>query len=110
MTFTPQCGLHPGETTISYTVTDPEGLTDTATVTVTVTERTGGRDGIVRGTEGDDVINGGYVDPTDGDRVDATDALILGDGPNDDRIEAGGGNDSAYGGLWARHHQWRHRQ
>lgn len=99
LTFTPNAGFT-GETTISYTVTDPEGLTDTATVTVTVTEPgTGGRDGIVRGTDGDDVINGGYVDPTDGDRVDANDALIPGDGPNDDRIEAGGGNDSAYGGL-----------
>ena len=99
LTFTPNAGFT-GEATITYTITDPSGLTDTATVTVTVTDPiTGDRDGIVTGTDGDDLINGGYIDPTDGDRVDANDAIIPGDGPNDDRIVGGGGNDTAYGGL-----------
>ena len=99
LTFTPNAGFT-GTATISYTITDPSGLTDTAVVQVLVTDPgAGGRDGIVRGTDGDDLINGGYVDPTDGDRVDANDAIIPGDGPNDDRIEAGAGNDRAYGGL-----------
>lgn len=51
------------------------------------------RDGTVSGTAGDDVIDGSYVDPNDGDQVDDTDAIILGHGPNDDLIEAGAGND-----------------
>jgi hypothetical protein len=64
------------------------------------------RDGIVRGTDDGDLINGGYVDPWDGDRVDANDAIIPGDAPNDDRIRAGGGNDTIYAGtgddtVWA---------
>jgi hypothetical protein len=58
-------------------------------------------DGIVRGTAGGEVIDTSYVDPFDGDRIDATDALISGDGPNDDRIEAGAGNDILIGGQGA---------
>jgi CshA-type fibril repeat protein len=91
VTFTPNPGFY-GVTTFTYTVTDPEGLTDTATVTVTVVEPA--RDGIVTGTPGDDLIDTGYIDPTDGDRIDRNDAIIPGDGPNDDRVEAGDGNDT----------------
>ena len=57
------------------------------------------QDGIVTGTAGGDLIDGTYVDPTDGDRVDANDAIIPGDAPNDDRIEAGAGNDTIRAGL-----------
>lgn len=59
----------------------------------------GGPDGIVRGTAGDDLIDNTYVDPTDGDRVDALDAIIPGDGPNDDRIVADEGNDTILAGV-----------
>ena len=96
VTFTPNPGFY-GEATFTYTVTDPDGLTDTATVTVTVVEPP--RDGIVTGTDGNDVIDTGYIDPTDGDRVDRNDAIIPGDAPNDDRIEAGDGNDTVTAGL-----------
>ncbi|WP_318843216.1 Hint domain-containing protein [Gemmobacter serpentinus] len=58
-----------------------------------------GPDGIVRGTDGDDLIDGSYVDPTDGDRIDANDAIIPGDNPNDDRVVAGAGNDTILSGL-----------
>jgi CshA-type fibril repeat protein len=96
VTFTPNPGFY-GDATFTYTVTDPDGLTDTATVTVTVVEPP--RDGIVTGTGGNDVIDTGYIDPTDGDRVDRNDAIIPGDEPNDDRIEAGDGNDTVTAGL-----------
>ena len=97
ITFTPEAGFT-GSTVIEYQVSDGYGGTDTAQVVVAV-GTTGGRDGIVTGTGGGDLIDGTYVDPTDGDRVDANDALIPGDGPNDDRIVAGAGNDTIYSGV-----------
>lgn len=57
------------------------------------------RDGIVRGTPGDNLIDIDYIDPIDGDRIDRNDAIIPGDAPNDDRVEAGGGNDTVYSGY-----------
>jgi Ca2+-binding RTX toxin-like protein len=95
ITFTPTAGFT-GVAVIDYTVTDPEGLTDTAQVLVTVGAPV--RDGIVTGTAGDDLIDIDYVDPTDGDRIDAGDAIIPGDGPNDDRVVAGDGNDTVRAG------------
>ncbi|MRU16730.1 hypothetical protein FDP25_14915 [Roseovarius sp. A21] len=53
-----------------------------------------GRDYIVEGTTGSDLINVDYVDDPEGDMVDATDNAT---GTNDDLITAGDGNDSAYG-------------
>ena len=51
------------------------------------------RDGIVSGTDGDDVIVvDDYVD-VDGDQIDNEDAIIPGDAPNDDRVVAGAGDD-----------------
>ena len=57
------------------------------------------RDGIVSGTAGADLIDVNYRGDRDGDRVDARDAIIRGDGPNDDRINAGAGNDTIRAGL-----------
>ncbi|MEM9344637.1 MAG: calcium-binding protein [Pseudomonadota bacterium] len=52
------------------------------------------RDGIVSGTDDDDtIVVDEYVD-RDGDEIDNEDALIPGDGPNDDRVEAGDGDDT----------------
>ena len=57
------------------------------------------RDGIVRGTDGAEVIDTAYIDPYDADRVDAGDALLPGEVGDDDIILAGGGNDTVRAGL-----------
>ena len=97
LTFTPAAGFT-GTATIDYEISDGNGGTDTAQVVVTVGSGGPGRDGIVRGTDGGELIDTGYVDPFDGDRIDANDAIIGGDGPNDDRVVAGGGNDTIVSG------------
>ena len=96
ITFTPPADFA-GTSTITYEITDGEGGTATSTVTVLVGAP--GRDGIVRGTPGGDLIDGAYVDPFDGDRIDANDAIIPGDGPNDDRVVAGDGDDTVRAGA-----------
>ncbi|KGM88252.1 Hemolysin-type calcium-binding repeat (2 copies)/Hint domain protein [Roseovarius mucosus DSM 17069] len=55
-----------------------------------------GRDFVVEGTAGADLINLGYTGDPDGDLVDANDAA---NGSNDDVIDAGAGNDSIDSGL-----------
>lgn len=98
LSYTPNAGFT-GTDTITYTITDPSGLTDSSTVTVTVVPDGAGPDGIVRGTTGGDLIDTTYIDPFDTDRVDANDAILPGDAPNDDRILAGSGNDTVLAGL-----------
>ncbi len=95
ITFTPNSGFV-GVAVVSYTMTD--GTVEAATF-VDIQVGGSGRDGVVSGTAGDDLIDSTYVDPMDGDRVDANDAIIPGDGPNDDRIVAGDGNDTILAGL-----------
>ncbi|MFN3972658.1 MAG: Hint domain-containing protein [Gemmobacter sp.] len=97
ITFTPPTGFI-GTSTITYAITDGNGGTDTSTVTVSVGLPPPVRDGIVNGTPDDDLIDLDYVD-VDGDRIDAEDALIPGDGPNDDRVFGREGNDTIFGGL-----------
>ena len=94
--FTPNPGFT-GTAEIGYEISDGNGGTDTATIFVTVNPATG-RDGIITGTDGDDLIGPGYID-ADGDEVDAGDAIIPGDGPDDDRIYAGAGNDTVLAGA-----------
>ena len=55
-----------------------------------------GRDFVVEGTAGADLINVDYTGDPDGDLVDANDAA---NGSNDDVIDAGAGNDSIDSGL-----------
>ena len=55
------------------------------------------RDGYVDGTGGNDVINGSYVDAK-GDRIDANDQILPGEGVNDDIVRAGAGNDLVLAG------------
>jgi len=64
-------------------------------------------DGIVSGTASDDAIDLGYTGDPDGDRIDAADAVLAGEAPNDDivdalcgddTISAGAGNDDVYAG------------
>lgn len=57
------------------------------------------RDGTVSGTAGNDTIDASYTGDPDGDQVDDTDAILVGDEPNDDLIEAGAGDDDIYAGL-----------
>lgn len=57
------------------------------------------RDGIVSGTSGDDLIDLAYTGDPDGDRIDNNDALLPGEGPNDDIVEAGAGDDTVLAGL-----------
>ena len=56
-------------------------------------------DGYVVGTSGDDVIDAAYTGDPDGDLVDAGDALLPGEGADDDIILAGDGNDTIEAGA-----------
>ena len=109
--YTPNAGFD-GTDSFTYTVTDPDGLTDTATVTVTVKD-TIQPDGIVEGTPGDDLIDDDYDGDPNGDFVDNEDSLddqdddddiraYSGDdtviaGSGDDTVDGGDGNDSIHG-------------
>lgn len=55
-------------------------------------------DGIVQGTDGDDVIDINYTGDPHGDMVDNNDAILPGEGPNDDIILGFGGNDTIISG------------
>ena len=97
LTFTPNAGFT-GDAVVNYAIVDAEGLTDTTTWTITVGTAPP-RDGIVYGMAGGDLIDLNYLGDNDGDRVDATDALLPGAAPNDDFIIAGAGNDTILAGL-----------
>ena len=103
-TFTPAAGFT-GVATISYTISDGNGGTDSAVHTVEVGAAP--LDGTVEGTAGNDVIDHGYLGDPEGDRVDNEDAILPGAAPNDDliygfggddTIRAGQGDDEVYGG------------
>ena len=87
LTYTPTPGFS-GDDTITYTVSDPQGNTAVGSVAVTVDATA---DGVVDGSESDDLINVGFVD-AGGDMVDGDDGL-------DDVIDAGAGNDTVEAGL-----------
>ena len=55
---------------------------------------TGGLDGIVEGTGGDDLIDLAYTGDPEGDRIDNLDEILPGEGPNDDIVIAGDGDDT----------------
>lgn len=57
------------------------------------------RDGIVSGTAGNDLIDLDYTGDPDGDRIDNADAILPGQAPNDDIVQAGDGDDTVYAGL-----------
>ena len=56
-------------------------------------------DGIVSGTAGDDLIDLAYTGDPDGDRIDAGDANLPGQAPDDDIVEAGDGDDRVFSGV-----------
>ncbi|MGF1464059.1 MAG: beta strand repeat-containing protein [Maricaulaceae bacterium] len=78
--------------TVTYTVADPDGGSDEATLSVTVT----GGDLF---TEGDDVVVFTTPDPIDDDALGGDDTVIL--GPGDDTLTGGAGDDVIDGGLGA---------
>ncbi len=90
LTYTPENGFF-GSDTITYEITDGTNSI-TATLDVTVNER----DYIVKGTEGNDVLDGSYID-VDNDVVTAGDDTIEGLG-GDDILEGLAGADTLDGG------------
>ncbi|MBU2982517.1 tandem-95 repeat protein [Lentibacter algarum] len=97
ITYTPADGFT-GTDTFDYTVTDPAGNATTATVTVTVQDPVE-PDGIVSGTDNDDLIDFDYVGDPDGDLIDHNDAILPNDTIQDDIVEAGDGDDTVLAGL-----------
>ncbi len=106
LTFTPEDGFA-GGAEISYTVSDGNGGSDSAGVAVAVELAAPGRDGIIQGTTGADLIDAGYTGDPDGDMVDNNDAILPGASGDedliygysgDDEIRAGAGSDEVFGG------------
>ena len=95
VTYSPNPGFS-GTDTFQYLVTNDDGETDLATVTVTVGDDL--RDGIVDGTADDDLIDVDYLGDPDGDRIDNLDEVLPGEGPNDDIVRAGRGDDTVLAG------------
>ncbi|MEH6644898.1 Ig-like domain-containing protein [Sulfitobacter sp.] len=91
ITFTLAPGFS-GPAEITYTVSDGNGGEAPGTVDVMVS------DGIVTGTDGDDVIDTDYTGDPEGDLVDNNDGFLPGEGPQDDIINAGDGNDTVLAG------------
>ncbi|WP_281273236.1 Hint domain-containing protein [Rhodovulum iodosum] len=55
-------------------------------------------DGLVEGTAGDDLIDAAYTGDPEGDMIDAGDAILPGEAPDDDIVLAGDGNDTVLAG------------
>lgn len=55
-------------------------------------------DGIVEGTAGDDEIDLAYTGDPEGDVIDGGDAILPGEGPDDDIVDAGAGDDTIESG------------
>ena len=84
-----------GDAEITYTISDGNGLTDVATITVAVTDVLGPVDGL----DTSDNMGPGYTD-AEGDEIDGADGLddtIFGNG-GDDIINSGAGDDVVEGG------------
>ncbi len=56
------------------------------------------KDGTVEGTGGDDLIDLNYDQDPEGDKIDNNDAIVAGEGPQDDIVVAGAGNDTVVAG------------
>ncbi|MEL7097742.1 MAG: Ig-like domain-containing protein [Pseudomonadota bacterium] len=91
--YTPAADLE-GPVEITYTIEDPDGLSDTAIITLTV------QDGIVTGTDLGELIDPDYTGDPGGDLVDSGDNIFSDDplDADDDIIVAGGGDDTVVAG------------
>ncbi|WP_371223845.1 Hint domain-containing protein [Roseovarius sp. 2305UL8-3] len=94
ITYTPNDPTFLGTDTFTYDVSDGNGGTDTATVTITVGEP----DGLVEGDDDPNLIDDMYTGDPEGDMIDANDQILPGEGENDDIVLAGGGNDTVISG------------
>lgn len=56
-------------------------------------------DGIVEGNGDDNLIDTNYMGDPEGDRIDNGDAVLPGEGPQDDIVDAGAGDDTVVSGL-----------
>ena len=92
ITFTPNPGFN-GPAEITYVASDGNGGETPGTVSVLVI------DGIVIGTDGDDLIDDTFDQDPDGDVVDGGDGFLPGEEPEDDIIIAGAGNDTVVAGA-----------
>ncbi|WP_167853580.1 tandem-95 repeat protein [Roseovarius aestuariivivens] len=93
--FTPKVDFV-GDATIDYTITDGNGLTSSAQITVAVTDVIGPVDG----TDAGQLMTPGFAD-AEGDQIDGTDGLddtIFGN-DGDDTIDGGLGDDTIDGGA-----------
>ncbi|MGB7316849.1 MAG: Ig-like domain-containing protein, partial [Planktotalea sp.] len=97
VTYTPDVGFNNDVDTITYTISDGNGGTDTTTIQVIV--GTPGLDGIVEGTAGSDLIDTTYLGDPEGDQIDNSDAIAPETGAQDDVVEAGDGDDTIDAGL-----------
>jgi Ca2+-binding RTX toxin-like protein len=96
ITYTPDAG-YSGTDTVTYEISDGNGGTDVGQVEVDVQVGTA-LDGIVSGTGESDLIDLNYTGDPQGDMIDHSDAILPGEAPNDDIVEAGAGADTVYGG------------
>ncbi|WP_299149975.1 tandem-95 repeat protein [uncultured Tateyamaria sp.] len=55
-------------------------------------------DGVVEGDNDGNLIDAAFDEDPDGDRIDANDQILPGEGPNDDIVDAFGGNDTVLSG------------
>ncbi|MEL7090744.1 MAG: tandem-95 repeat protein [Pseudomonadota bacterium] len=95
VTFTPAIDFV-GTATISYTITDPDGLSGSANITVDVADVIGPVDG----TDDGQLMEPGFAD-VEGDQIDGDDGIndtIFGNG-GDDTIDGGLGDDTIDGGA-----------
>ena len=100
LTFTPGGGFE-GEASISYTIADPDGLEDDATVAVTVGVNPCPQphpDGLVDGSDAGELIDVAYAGDPNGDFVDNEDRILPGITLDDDIIRAMGGDDTVLAG------------
>ncbi len=96
VTFTPADGFE-GAATITYTVTDPDGLSDQGVATISVGADP--RNGIVTGTDEGELIDENFVGDPEGDVINDDPAILVGSEPNDDSVQAGGGDDTVITGV-----------
>nr|WP_308446164.1 cadherin-like domain-containing protein [Roseovarius pelagicus] len=62
-------------------------------------DRTDTGSGVVEGDAADNNIDAGYAADPEGDQIDNGDAILGGEGPDDDIVNAGDGNDTVDGGA-----------